>query len=285
MDNLRGIALMTLAMAAFSLEDVFIKRLAETLPIGQILVMLGAGGTIVFAGLARQQGARLGPALRLRAVWLRNLGEVSGTLLFITALSLMPLSTLATILQTAPLIVTLGAALFLGAPVGWRRWSAIGVGFAGVLLIIRPGLDAFEPLALLALAATICLSLRDLATRAVPQSTSSTLLAAMGFAMVTLAGLILLPLGTGPVWPDQAGWGLFAGALISALVAYAAITNAMRAGDVATVTPFRYTRLLFSIALGMAVFGERPDAATFAGAAIILAAGLYTLARTRRASG
>ncbi|MEO1001448.1 MAG: DMT family transporter [Pseudomonadota bacterium] len=208
-----------------------------------------------------------------------------GTLFFVTALSLMPLSTLATILQTAPLIVTLGAALFLGAPVGWRRWSAIGVGFAGVLLIIRPGFDAFEPVSLLALAATICLALRDLATRAMPPETSSMLLAAMGFAMVTLAGLVLLPFGRGLVWPDPAGWGLFSGAFLASLIAYAAITTAMRVGDVASVTPFRYTRLIFSIALGMAVFGERPDAATFAGAAIILAAGLYTLARTRRAAG
>ncbi|MEM8958121.1 MAG: DMT family transporter [Pseudomonadota bacterium] len=285
MDNLRGIALMTLAMAAFALEDMFLKFLLESVPLGQILLMLGLGGTAVFGALARRQGAPLRPALRLRAVWLRNLGEVLGTLFFVTALSLMPLSTLATILQTAPLIVTLGAALFLGAPVGWRRWSAIGVGFAGVLLIIRPGLDAFEPVSLLALAATTCLALRDLATRAMPPETSSTLLAAMGFAMVTLAGLVLLPFGDGLIWLDPAGWALFLGAFLASLVAYAAITNAMRVGEVATVTPFRYTRLLFSIAIGMAVFGERPDTATFTGAAIILAAGLYTLARTRRADG
>ena len=285
MDTLRGIALMTLAMAAFALEDMFIKILLESLSLSQILLMLGVGGTLVFGLLALRQGAALRPALRLRAVWLRNLGEVLGTLFFVTALSLMPLSTLATILQTAPLIVTLGAALFLGAPVGWRRWSAIGVGFAGVLLIIRPGFDAFEPVSLLALAATICLALRDLATRAMPPETSSMLLAAMGFAMVTLAGLVLLPFGNGLTWPDPADWGLFSGAFVASLIAYAAITTAMRVGDVASVTPFRYTRLLFSIALGMAVFGERPDAATFTGAAIILAAGLYTLARTRRAAG
>ena len=275
MENLRGIALMTLAMAAFALEDVFIKALAETLSLGQILLMLGAGGTLVFGALALRQRAPIGAALRRRAVWLRNLGEVLGTRFFVTALSLMPLSTLATILQAAPLIVTLGAALFLGAPVGWRRWSAIGVGFAGVLLIIRPGLDAFEPVALIALAATICLALRDLATRAVPPETSSTV----------LAGLGLVPTGQGLVRPAPADWALFAGAFVSALIAYAAITNAMRVGDVATVTPFRYTRLLFSIALGMAVFGERPDSATLAGAAIILAAGIYTLARSRLGSG
>lgn len=282
MDTLRGIAFMTLAMAAFALEDMFIKLLAARIPLSQILLFIGIGGGLAFATYARfRRIALVTQALWTPAVILRSISEMTGTLCFVLAISLLPLSTLASIMQAAPLIVTLGGALFLKEPVGWRRWSAIAVGFAGVLLILRPGLDGFDPLALVALAAAASLALRDLATRAVPRETPSLLLTTSGFAMVALAGLLMLPFGGGPILPDATGWLWLGGALVTGMAAYAAVTAAMRIGDLASVTPFRYTRLIFSISIGVIVFGERPDELTLIGAAIILVAGLYTILRAR----
>jgi drug/metabolite transporter (DMT)-like permease len=283
MDNIRGIALMVAAMGGFALEDMFIKLVSASLPTSQILIMLGLGGTLVFGVWARARGADLlAPALFTRPMWMRNLGEVSGTVCFVSAITLAPLSTVSAILQATPLAVTLGAALFLGAPVGWRRWSAIVVGFAGVLLVVRPGLAGFDPAALLAVAAVFGLATRDLCTRVAPPAVSSLTLCAYGFAMATLAGVVLLPFGAGPAMPDPVAALSLACALVVGVLAYYAITAAMRVGEVAVVTPFRYARLIFAIILGMAVFGERPDALTLLGAAIIIASGLYTLVREQR---
>ncbi len=283
MDNIRGILLMVGAMFGFALEDMFIKFVSVGMPTSQILLLLGLGGTAIFAVWARARGADLlAPALFTRAMWLRNLGEVSGTVCFVTAITLVPLSTASAILQATPLAVTLGAALFLGAPVGWRRWTAILAGFAGVLLVVRPGVDAFDPASLFAVAAVFGLAMRDLCTRVAPPAVSSLTLSAYGFGMVMVAGLVLLPFGAGPVMPGPAAALWLGGALIVGVLGYYAITAAMRVGEVAVVTPFRYTRLIFAIAIGMAVFGERPDALTLAGAAIIIASGLYTILREQR---
>ena len=141
MDNLRGCVLMVLAMAGFALEDMFIKRLAAAMPVGQIIALVGLGGAVIFAAICAAQGRRLWSRdLLARPVILRNLGEMAGTLCFVSAIALTPLSQASAIIQAMPLAVTLGAALFLGAPVGWRRWTAILAGFAGVLMVVRPGL-------------------------------------------------------------------------------------------------------------------------------------------------
>ena len=155
---------MVAAMAGFAVEDACIKLIAEVMPVGQILALLGAGGTLVFAALARRSGARLVSRDALaRPVLLRNLGDVSAAVCFVTALALTPLSSASAILQAAPLAVTAGAALFLGERVGWRRWSAIAVGFAGVLMIVRPGLDGFLPASIFAVLSVAGLALRDVA--------------------------------------------------------------------------------------------------------------------------
>lgn len=283
MENLRGIILMSSAMALFALEDVFIKIAAANVPMWQILILMGAVGALVFGGWSRARGETLWPdALTHRAVILRNIGELFGTLCFVSALIRLPLATTTSIFMATPLVVTMGAALFLGSSVGWRRWSAMGVGFLGVVIVIRPGLDAFQPAALWALGATLLLALRDLATRSSPPSMSSPQLAFWGFVMAGGAGLILLPFGPAPVLPAAADAARLAGALCFGLAAYYALTAATRVGDLAVTTPFRYSRLLFAIALGMALLGERPDGLTLLGAALILASGLYTLSRERR---
>ena len=208
---------------------------------------------------------------------------LTGTDDSITAIALTPLSSASAILQATPLVVTLGAALFLGEQVGWRRWSAILVGFAGVILIIRPGFDAFEPASLFAVMGVVGLALRDLATRTVPRSISSMQLSTYAFLTLVPAGIGMLAFtGDAPRVLNGLEWLLIAAALAFGVLSYYAIVAAMRMGDVAVITPFRYSRLVFALCFGVLFFGERPDMATLAGSALIVASGIYTFWREAR---
>ena len=286
MDNLRGATLMVLAMLGFALEDMFIKLLADAVTVGQILVMLGGGGSLAFGAIVLIQGKPLFSREMLSApIGLRALGEMVGTICFVSAIVLTPISSASAILQATPLVVTLGAALFLGEPVGWRRWSAIMVGLMGVLLIIRPGMESFQTLSLLAVIAVFCLALRDLATRRTPASISSMQLSFLGFVVLIPAGTaLMLATDSTPVLLAGTQWLLFGSALFIGLFAYYGIVAAMRVGEVSFVTPFRYARLLFALVIGVTVFNESPDALTLIGAAIIVASGIYTVWRERRIS-
>ena len=284
MDNLRGALIMVLSMLGFAIEDMFIKLMGDVIPIGQIIFILGAGGAIgygimiVLKGQAVFERAMLTPPILLRA-----LGEIIGTLGFVSAIVLTPISSASAILQATPLVVTLGAALFLGDPVGWRRWSAILVGLGGVILIIRPGMDSFQALSLLALLGVFGLSLRDLATRRVPKTISSFQLSFLAFLALVPASLVYM-LGTGTSFVPMTGlqWGFMLSALGIGMIAYYGIVAAMRVGEISFVTPFRYTRLLFAMVVGITVFSERPDMLTYVGATIIVASGIYTVWRERK---
>lgn len=284
MDNLRGALLMVAAMAGFAVEDMFIKLTADALPVGQIIAMLGVGGGAIFAVVLRAQHKPLWSRdMATLPILLRALGEITGTLGFVTAIALTPISSASAILQATPLAVTLGAALFLREPVGWRRWSAIAVGFAGVLLIIRPGLDGFDARSLFAVLGVMGLALRDLATRRVPAGTSSMQLSFLAFVVLVPAGLALMAAaGTPGVLPAGVEALYLTGAVLIGVFAYYGIVAAMRVGEVSFVTPFRYSRMLFALIVGIVVFAEEPDALTLIGAAIIVASGIYTVWRERK---
>ena len=282
MENLRGIVLMTAAMAGFAIEDMFIKWAAADVPTGQILLLLSVFGTPFFALLARRQGARIWDrkALHAAVVW-RNGGEMLGTAGFVTALALTPLTSSTAIFQATPLAVTLGAALFLGETVGWRRWTAILVGFCGVIMIIRPGMNGFDINSLWSIVAVIGLSARDVATRRIPQNISTMQLAAWGFIAVGILGAGMLAVSGGAIFLNSAQAGYMGGALLFGIGAYWAITQASRLGEISVITPFRYSRLIFALIIGAVVFAERPDVITLSGAALIIGSGLYTFARER----
>ncbi len=280
-DNLRGALLMALAMAGFALEDMFIKLLADALPVGQILVFLGIGGAVLFGLIAHHKGQQmLSPALLTPALLLRNTAEMVGTIGFVLSFVLASLATASAILQAAPLCVTLGAVLFLGEKVGWRRWSAIAVGFFGVLLIVRPGMAGFEPAALFAVIGVLGLAGRDLATRVIPREVSSYQISSWAFAMIVPAGVFLmLAMDHTPVIPDLLQLVTLCAALGVGVLSYYALVASMRVGELSFVTPFRYTRMLFALIVAILVFEERPDTLTLLGAAIIVGAGLFTLWR------
>lgn len=280
--NLRGIALMLSAMALFAVEDMFLKWAAADLPVGQIVFVSGLFGMAVFWGMAWRQGQPiLGRAALHPAVLARNFGEMAGTFAYITALASVPLSTVSAVLQAMPLAVTMAAALFMGERVGWRRWTAIAVGFAGVLTVIRPGFDGFRPEALWVLITVAGLALRDLATRAIPPGCSTAQVSAWGLGAVTALGLMMMAAGGGAVLPDLPQVATLFGALAFGTAGYWAITGASRTGEVSVVAPFRYSRLVFALLIGGFVFAEPPDAPTLFGAALIIGSGLYAFARER----
>lgn len=274
---------MSLAMLGFAIDDTFIKLLAASLPTWQILALLGAGGAAVFAVLVRARGQVLLPAAILSpAVLMRNLGELFGSICMVTALALTPLSQVSAILQATPLAVTLGAALFLGERVGWRRWSAIAAGFFGVMLVIRPGSEAFDTQSLFSVGVVVGLALRDLSTRWVAAQTSSLQLGFLGFLTLVPAAVILRVFLDQPaVMPGPVQMALLPCVVLIGVAGYYAIIAATRVGDISFVAPFRYSRIVFALILGYAVFDERPDALMLAGSAAIVASGLYTVWRER----
>lgn len=278
-ENQRGAAFMTASMAGFAVEDVFVKAAAQTLPLGQILLTIGLLGMLTFTLLAATRGeALLPPAFLSPAMLVRSAFEVTGRLFYGLAITLTALSTTSAILQATPLVVVAGAALIFGEKVGWQRWLAVLVGFAGVLVILRPGSD-FSALSLLAVVGLLGFAGRDLATRAAPKGLSNRQLGALGFAMLATAGAILLAYNGGAQVPDARGVAYLAGGTVFGMAGYHALTFAMRTGDVSAVTPFRYTRLIFAMGLAMALFGERPDLATWIGATLVVGSGVFALTR------
>ena len=280
--NLRGIMLMVASMALFAMEDMFIKLAAKGIPTGEIILVAGLFGVPVFAWLARRSGR----SIWVKGAWhpavvLRNLGEMAGTIAYVTAIATVPLPTVSAVLQAMPLAVTMGAALFLGEQVGWRRWSAIAFGFAGVLLVIRPGLDGFRPAALWVLITVAGLAVRDLASRAVPAAYNDAQVSAWGVMAVTLLGALMVAGSGAAVVPSVWQAAQLLAMTVFGTAGYWAITAATRTGEVAVVAPFRYVRLVFAIVIGWAMFHEPADALTLCGAGLIIGSGLYSFARAR----
>ncbi len=280
-DNMRGAAFMATAMAGFTFNDALMKHVLGEMGVFQAMLLRGIAATLIIAVLAWRQGAlaALPPRReRARIAW-RSLGEIGATVLFLSALALLPFATTSAIIQALPLAVTLAAAAFLGEPVGIRRLGAIVAGFCGVLLIVRPGTDGFNAAALLALGSVACIVLRDLATRGLAEGTPSLLVALATAVTITLTGGIgtLVAETWVPVTPVLAVSLLIAAGFL--IVGYLFSVKAMRVGDIDAVAPFRYTALVWAMLIGLFVFGEIPDAWMLAGSAVIVAAGLFTLAR------
>ncbi len=274
---------MTGAMLAFAIADAWIKIVSQTLPTGEIMMLMGIGGAIIFSVIALRRGDKIFTKDILnRSILLRALGEMIGTVGMITALALIPYSTTAAITQAIPLVITMGAALFLGETVGWPRWTAIGVGFFGVLLIIRPGVDSFDPNSVFAVIAVLGLSMRDLATRTAPRLITTPVLSTYGFAVLVPTGLGLWLFSGGGEAPDLLRTAYLVGIVLMAAVGYAAITMAMRMGDVGAITPLRYTRIVFAMIIGVVIFGEKLDAMTLIGTTIVILSGLFTIYREHR---
>lgn len=289
MDNIRGAILMVIAMFGFAVEDSLIKLMATDVASGQVLIMIGIGGAMVFALSALVQGEQpFGFWMLSGFSGMRAICEGFAALGFVTALALVPISLVTTIIQASPLLVTLGAALFFKETVGWRRWLAIAVGLLGVLIVLRPFGAGFQPAALFAVMGVIFMSARDLATRKITTNISTLQLSVIGFMATIPAGALSLVIsGSTPAVPTGQTLLYLIGAISIGVPALYCIISAMRIGDISFVSPFRYSRIIFGLLAGLLVFGETLDFYTVLGAAIIVGSGSYTLlreARLRRSS-
>ncbi|MGX7872833.1 DMT family transporter [Mesorhizobium sp. ORM6] len=280
--NLRGALFMMVAMVGFTLNDAITKYSSHSMNMAQVMLIRGAFASLFVGLLAWQRGALFQSRLMLQPmVAIRVLGEAGGTVSFLVALAHLPIGSVSAVLQALPLAVTMGAALFFGEAVGWRRWLAIAVGFGGVLVIVRPGFDGFSVYSLVALASVACCTVRDLATKRIPQAVPSMLVsAATALAMTVVGAVLLSPMGG---WTPMTGRSttLLALAAVLVLIGYQSIIMAMRSGEISFIAPFRYTALLWSILLGLIVFGDIPDMPMIVGATIVVGSGLYALYRER----
>ena len=283
-DNGRAIAAMTLSTAGFILNDSLVKLSADDLPFGQILIVRGGFSIILMlAAFIATDGHRHIRSLLHPAVAIRTLAETMATLFYLTALFHMPIGNSTAILQAMPLLVTAGAAIFLKAPVGWRRWTAIGIGFIGVLLIVKPGLAGFNIWSLSALAGVICMALRDLATQRVPWEASTFGVALASIIAVTILGIgFNVDEGWHPMEPKV--YVYLAGAAALIVVGYVTLIMAMRIGEISVVAPFRYAAVLWALLLGYLIWGDLPDLLTVIGILIIISTGIYTFVREQRLS-
>jgi len=279
-DNARGALLMVGSMVAFTINDACLKAVSDELPLFQALFLRGIGTTLCLLLLTRGMGH-----LRFdisRRDWgrmaLRTVAEAAAAWFFITALFKMPIANISAIMQALPLTVTLAGALFLGEAVGWKRLTAILVGFFGVLLIVQPGSDGFSISSVYALASVGCVTVRDLAARRMSRSVPSVMVALVAAVGVTAFA------GVGSVFIEwqplsvKAGAQL-GGAMLFVIVGYVFSVGAMRVGEIGFVAPFRYASLLAALILGVVIFGSWPNAVTLAGAALVVATGLFTLYR------
>jgi drug/metabolite transporter (DMT)-like permease len=268
---------MIASMAAFAIEDAFLKTVTKQLPVGQVLMMFGAAGLCVFALMARRAGASIFQAQVLtKNMLLRAVFEFFGRLFYVLAIALTPMSSATAILQSAPLFVVLGARIFLREKVDAKTWIAIFLGLFGVLIILRPSATDFSLLTLLALIGTLGFVGRDLFSRTAPSSLTKEVLGFYGFTTMMIAGACFAVWDGKPFVLLQAHqFMMLAAALLAGVFAYTALMTAMRTGSIGAVTPYRYSRLLFGISIGVIVFGEQLDAPMLLGCAIVIGAGLF----------
>ncbi len=267
---------MIIAMGCFTFADLLIKIASETIPVGQIMILLGVGSSFVFLTLLRIKGEaiRLSPLLN-SAVMLRNAGEVIAATSMCLALAYVPISTIGAIIQTVPLMITAVAALFLGEHVGVRRVLAIGVGFLGAIFIVQPGDANFDAMTGLVFVSAIGMTLRDVGTKLVSDNFSTPLLSFYSCVFFASSGVILLLFTGGTSVPDADMTALFLAMVALGSFGVILMTEAVRLGDMSVVSPFRYTRLLYSLAAGVIILDEQVNVMMLFGSALTIGAGLY----------
>ena len=274
--NLKSIILMIIGMGCLTLCDLLIKIASQTLPLGQVMIVFGVGSITVFMGLMRIKGesVRLS-SLTNPAVVLRNIGDLIAINGMCLALVLVPISTIGAVIQTVPLMVTAAAALFLGERVGTRRWLAIVIGFLGTLFIIQPGAANFDITTTFVLIAAVGMALRDVTTKLVWEKFSTLLLSSYTSALFIISGSFLLIISGGASVPDIGMIAILAAMVASGSLGFFFTTKAVRLGDVSVVIPFRYTRILFSLAAGTLILSEQLNALMLFGSALTIFSGLY----------
>lgn len=280
--NSKGIFLMIISMASFAVGDTFVKISGAFLSPAQIMFFLIAGGLIIFAMIAKFKGENLLDNRAFSPVLLiRYLAEMIGLVAMIMGLTKIPLSVVGTVTQASPILVAAGAVFFFKEIVSWRRWSSIVIGFIGVVLVIQPGSQNLDYAVIWAVVALVAFSIRDLVTRLTPPDIPSasiatfTMIAAFPF---TAAWVFF---GGEKFFPPEIDWLVVASMIILGSFGYLLLITSLRLGELSAIMPFRYSRIVFLLILGVLVFGERPTTSMLVGAALILISGVYIMWREK----
>lgn len=275
--NTRAALLVTAAMAAFCVNDAVIKSLSVRVPIGELMAVRGLMAILLMLAVLPWLGLRVGPAERF--TWLRAAGEVGVTFAFLAALTRLPLGETYTLYFVGPILLTAGAALVFGETVGPRRWLAVIVGFLGVLVVL--GLPSSWQMASgLALGAALLSAIRDLATRRIPANVGSGTVAIVTGVAVALSGALTVVDGS---WVALGGTdlGLCALAALGVAGGYTAFVMGLRLGELSFIATLRYSGIPIAMLLGLIGWGEMPGQRMLAGAALIVASGLFIVWRGR----
>ncbi|MEO8667957.1 MAG: DMT family transporter [Bauldia sp.] len=281
-ENLRGIVAMVLCSAFFLFNDAFLKLASVEMPIGQLLFIRGLISALIIGTIVIWNGQ----FRSIRELWhwgigLRCMAEIIAGFLFLYALLHTPIANMNAILQVIPLMITAAGAIFLGERVGWRRWTAIAIGFIGVLIIVRPGLAGFDAYSAIALFSMLFITLRDMTTRMVPRALPAMLIGLATSIAVGGSGAVygLAESWTTPAWSHVA---LLIGSAVFLVGGYYANVIAMRHGDISVTAPFRYSVVVWAIVVGFLIWNEVPDLPMLVGTAVIIVTGIYTFQRERR---
>ena len=279
-NNAKGIVLMLSSMAAFALGDTFVKTSGSFLSPAQIMFFLISGGLILFVLIAVAKGENLKePRAFAPVLLLRYCTEMIGLLGMIMALTSVPLSIVGAVTQASPILVAVGAVIFLRETVSWRRWSSIAIGFCGVVLVIQPWGESLDYAVLWAVLALVGFSVRDLVTRLTPPDIASASLAT--FTMVAaLPFTATWVLFTGEkFFPAEINWIIVGCMVILGSVGYLLLITSLRLGELSAIMPFRYSRIVFLLIFGVLFFGESPSLSMLLGSALVIVSGIYLMWR------
>jgi drug/metabolite transporter (DMT)-like permease len=276
--RLAGIGLMLLSISMFSFGDALGKYMVATYSVGQLLWLRACAALVVLLPMVWRQRAKFAS---LERPWLQLLRVVLSTLevaAFFLATVYLPLADVVTYYLACPIIVTALSAIVLREPVGWRRWSAILIGFCGVLIALRPSSQTVSWPALIALGGSTSFAVLMLITRML-RATPDIVLASSQFIGTFLLGAAMSPFGW--VTPSFASLGLFAAAGCISVSALLCVNRSLKLAPASVVVPYQYSMIVWAVMFGYLVFGDVPSAATIAGAAIIIGAGFYIYLRER----
>jgi drug/metabolite transporter (DMT)-like permease len=276
--RIAGIALMLLSIFMFSFGDAMGKFMVATYSVGQLLFLRACAALLVLSPLIWRQRAEF---IRLERPWLQLLRVTLSTLevaAFFLATVYLPLADVITYYLAGPIFVTALSAILLGEQVGWRRWTAILIGFCGVLIALRPSAQTVSLPALIALGGSLSFALLMLITRSL-RDTPDIVMASSQFAGTFLLGVGLSVFNWVP--PTAGSLVLFALAGCTSVAALLCVNRSLKLAPASVVVPYQYSMIVWAVIFGFVVFGDVPSVATIVGAAIIIGAGLYIFLRER----
>lgn len=276
--RLAGIALMLASIFMFSFGDAMGKFIVATYPVGQLLFLRACAALLLLSPLIWRQRRAF---TQIQRPWLQLVRVALSTLevaAFFLATVYLPLADVITYYLAGPIFVTALSALLLGEQVGWRRWSAILIGFCGVLIALRPSAQTMSWPALIALGGSLSFAILMLATRQLRQ-TPDIVMASSQFAGTFLLGLVLSCFHW--VTPSANSLMLFALAGCTSVAALFCVNRSLKLAPASVVVPYQYSMIIWAVIFGLVVFGDVPSPATIVGAAIIIGAGLYIFLRER----